>query len=82
VSDEGAILELIDQFQLDFGGKRQRGDWGDVLTVHPLGNATVTGSGNCRSGGGLRKARWYGAGNKEEESEAEWNTHRESSQVS
>jgi len=75
----GAVLKLIDEFKLNFGGEGQSGHGGNVLAVHPLGNAPVTRSGDGRGYGGLRKARRCREERKEEKYGAEWNAHGESS---
>ena len=51
VGDQRAILDLIDQFKLDFGGEGQSGHGGNVLAVHPLGNVTVSWSSDRRGDG-------------------------------
>ena len=79
VGEEGAVLKLIDEFKLNFGGEGQSGHGGNVLAVHPLGNAPVTRSGDGRGYGGLRKARRCREERKEEKYGAEWNAHGESS---
>src|ERR1700687_2524046 len=80
VRDESAVLELIDQFKLDFGGERQAGHRGDALAVHPLGNTSVSGSADGRGDGRLRKASPCAAEGKKEDYEPERNAHCESSQ--